>query len=67
LETVYFVFLALLGAFALATFFSGLFTVDTAESAVIQRFGKFVRVAGPGLNFKMPWIEQVAGRLNLRL
>ena len=67
METVYFVFLALLGAFALATFFSGLFTVDTAESAVIQRFGKFVRVAGPGLNFKMPWIEQVAGRLNLRL
>ena len=53
--------------FLLATFLSGLFTVDTAEAAVIQRFGKFVRIAGPGLNFKTPWFEQVAGRVNLRV
>ena len=57
----------LLIIFGIATFFSGLYTVDTAESAVIQRFGKFVRIAGPGLNFKMPWFEQVAGRVNLRV
>src|SRR5437762_10654989 len=53
--------------FGVATILSGLFTVDTAQAAVIQRFGRFVRVAGPGLNFKLPWFEQVAGRVNLRV
>lgn len=50
-----------------ATFLSGFYTVDTAEAAVVQRFGRFVRIAGPGLNFKIPWFEQVAGRVNLRV
>ena len=59
--------LIILGAVILATILSGLFTVDTAEAAVIQRFGKFVRIAGPGLNFKLPWLERVAGRVNLRV
>jgi len=61
------IWVGFLAIFGIATFFSGLYTVDTAESAVIQRFGKFVRIAGPGLNFKMPWFEQVAGRVNLRV
>lgn len=61
---ILFGFLAL---FAIATFFSGLYTVDTAQAAVVQRFGKFVRIAGAGLNFKTPWFEQVAGRVNLRV
>src|SRR5690242_304517 len=56
-----------LAVIVIATILSGLFTVDTAEAAVIQRFGKFVRIAGPGLNFKMPWFEHVAGRVNLRV
>jgi regulator of protease activity HflC (stomatin/prohibitin superfamily) len=41
--------------------------VDTAQSAVIQRFGKFARVANAGLNFKLPWFERVAGRVDLRV
>lgn len=53
--------------FGIGTFFSGLFTVATARAAVVQRFGKFVRVAGPGLNFKLPWIEQVAAKVDLRV
>jgi len=59
--------LGLLVLFSIATLFSGLYTVDTAEAAVVQRFGKFVRIAGAGLNFKTPWFEQVAGRVNLRV
>ncbi len=59
--------IAFLVLFGIATIFSGFFSVDTAETSVIQRFGKFVRIAGPGLNFKMPWLEQVAGRVNLRV
>jgi regulator of protease activity HflC (stomatin/prohibitin superfamily) len=61
---LFFVFIVLFG---LATFFGGWFTVSTAEMAVVQRLGKFVRVAGPGLNFKLPWLEKVAGRVNLRV
>src|ERR1051326_17599 len=53
--------------FIMGTIFGGFYTVDTAESAVIRRFGKFVRIAGPGLNFKTPWFESVAGRVNLRV
>jgi regulator of protease activity HflC (stomatin/prohibitin superfamily) len=53
--------------FAIGTFFSGLFTVATAKAAVVQRFGRFVRVAGAGLNFKLPWIEQVVAKVDLRV
>ena len=38
------------------------FTVQTAQVAVITRFGKFLRVAEPGLNWKWPLIDRVAGR-----
>jgi membrane protease subunit HflK len=37
-------------AIALTSFF----VVDQTEEAVVLRFGKFARVAGPGLNFKLP-------------
>ncbi len=57
----------LLILFGVGTFFSGLFTVATARAAVVQRFGRFVRIAGAGLNFKLPWIEQVAARVDLRV
>jgi regulator of protease activity HflC (stomatin/prohibitin superfamily) len=43
------------------------FTVNTAQVAIITRFGKFVRVADPGLNWKMPFIDTVAGRISLRV
>jgi regulator of protease activity HflC (stomatin/prohibitin superfamily) len=57
----------LLILFGIGTFFSGLFTVPTAKAAIVQRFGKFVRVAGAGLNFKVPWIEQVVAKVDLRV
>lgn len=46
---------------------SGLFTVDQQKVAVIERFGKFVRMAQPGLNIKIPLIETVRGQLSLRI
>jgi regulator of protease activity HflC (stomatin/prohibitin superfamily) len=36
-------------------------------AAIVQRFGKFVREAGPGLNAKIPFIDRVVGRINLRV
>jgi regulator of protease activity HflC (stomatin/prohibitin superfamily) len=35
------------------------FTIHTKQAAVIEKFGKFERIAGPGLNFKIPFIEKV--------
>src|SRR6204780_5770291 len=43
------------------------FTVKTAQVAVITRFGRFLRVADPGLNWKVPFIDAVAGRVSLRV
>lgn len=42
------------------------FTVDQQTAAIVTRFGKFSRIAAPGLNFRL-WIEGVAGRVNLRV
>lgn len=43
------------------------FTVKTSEIAVVQRFGRFKRLALPGLNIKIPFIDMVAGRVSLRV
>lgn len=47
--------------------FTGLFTVNQQTAAVVQRFGRFKQVAMPGLNFKMPLVDTIAGRMNLRV
>lgn len=47
--------------------FISFFTVEQQSAYIIERFGKFVRVAGPGLNFKIPFIESISGKVNLRL
>lgn len=39
--------------------FSGLVTVNQGSIAVITMFGKYQRILRPGLNFKIPVIEQV--------
>src|SRR6202035_4826806 len=56
-----------LGFFALSTILGSFFTVNTAEVAVITRFGKFLRVAEPGLNWKRPFFDSVAGLVSLRV
>jgi regulator of protease activity HflC (stomatin/prohibitin superfamily) len=47
--------------------FGPFFTVEQQTTAIVQSFGRFVRVAQPGLNFKVPFVETVAGRINLRV
>jgi regulator of protease activity HflC (stomatin/prohibitin superfamily) len=41
--------------------------VEQRTTAIVQRLGKFVREAGPGIRFKIPFIERVVGRVNLRV
>lgn len=62
----------LIAAGVIAVFFlmvgaSGLFTVEQQTKAIIERFGKFHKVAHPGLNFKVPIFDRVAGRITHRV
>jgi regulator of protease activity HflC (stomatin/prohibitin superfamily) len=53
--------------FVLGLVFSSFFTVETAQVAIVQRLGKFARVAGPGLNWKTPFIETVVRRMSMKV
>lgn len=44
-----------------------IFTVQQQTAVIVQRFGKFARIYKAGLNIKIPLIETIAGRVNLRL
>src|SRR6202166_5196770 len=57
----------LLTIFVLSVFFGSFFTVETAQVAIVQRLGKFSRVAGPGLNWKTPLIEAVVQRMSMKV
>lgn len=43
------------------------FVVQQQTSYIIERFGKFHRVANPGLNFKIPFIDRIAKKVPLRI
>lgn len=57
------VILVILGVILL----TGLFTVKQQSVAIVERFGRFKKAASAGLNFKIPIIDRIAGRLNLRI
>ena len=44
-----------------------LFIVKQKTAVVIERFGKFQRIAKSGLNFKIPFIDRKAGVVNLKV
>jgi membrane protease subunit HflK len=49
-----YVVLIVIAAVAVGLLMTMFFTVDQTERAVVLRFGKFHRIEGPGLNFKLP-------------
>ena len=53
-------------AVAVLVVFSGFVTVNQATVAVITVFGKYRRIMGPGLNFKIPFIEVVFKRISIQ-
>jgi len=67
MSPLYFIPLIALAFLFLFVIFGSFFTVSTAEVAVITRFGKFLRIAEPGLNWKSPFFESVAGLVSLRV
>ncbi len=61
------ILIVILGVFGLILLLSGLFTVEQQSSAIIERFRKFHKISGPGLNFKVPLIDRVAGYVTHRV
>ena len=66
MEFVLFAF-AIMAFALLATLSATFFTVEQRTVAIVQRLGKFVREAPPGLHTKIPFLDAVAGRINLRV
>jgi regulator of protease activity HflC (stomatin/prohibitin superfamily) len=56
-----------LGVGVLALLAASFYTVEQRTVAMIQRLGKFVREAHPGLRMKIPFFDKIAGRVNLRV
>lgn len=47
--------------------FGAFFTIRQQTAGLVEFFGKFSRVARPGLNVKWPLVESVVGEINLRV
>ena len=61
------IFFIIFLTFGLFVLFSSFFTVKQQTSAVIERFGKFLSVRTSGLQLKIPLIDRIAGRVNLKI
>ena len=46
---------------------STFFTVKQQSAAIVERFGKYNSIRQSGLHLKIPFIDRIAGKLNLRI
>jgi len=53
--------------FGLIIFFSSFFTVKQQTSIIVERFGRFHSIRQSGLQLKIPLIDRIAGRVNLKI
>jgi len=53
--------------FGMIILFSGIFTVKQQSAALVERLGRFQSIKRPGLQFKIPLVDRVAGRVNLKI
>lgn len=51
----------------LIVLFSSFFTVKQQTVVVVERFGKFLSLRNSGLHLKIPVVDRIAGRVNLRI
>ena len=61
------IFYTIILPIGLLLLFFTFFVVKQQSAAVVERFGKFVSVRQSGLQIKIPIIDNVAGRLSLRI
>ena len=57
--------LIILVLLVLAILLTGIFTVQQGTIAVITMFGKYRRLAMPGLNFKVPFLEMIFKKISI--
>lgn len=61
------IFYTIILPIGLLLLFFTFFVVKQQSAAIVERFGKFVSVRQSGLQVKIPLIDNVAGRLSLRI
>lgn len=67
MEALFAVLIVFLIFFGLVMLLGTFYTVKQQSCAIVERFGKYVRTARPGLNVKIPIIERIADRISLRV
>ena len=66
-ESLSMVVLFIAAVFLLLMFRSGWFIIKQQTAGIVQRLGKFERVAFAGFHIKIPFIDQVTGKVNLKV
>ncbi len=61
-----FIVVGLLALFVVIVVVKAIMVVPQAQSAVIERLGRFRTVASPGLTFLVPFLDKVRARIDLR-
>ena len=56
-----------LSIFGFFIFLSSFFTVKQQTAVVLERFGKFLGIRHSGLQLKIPVVDRIAGKINLRI
>jgi regulator of protease activity HflC (stomatin/prohibitin superfamily) len=64
MTSVIFIIILILGLIILLSSF---FTVKQQTAAIVERFGKFNSIRQSGLHLKIPLVDQIAGRINLKI
>lgn len=47
--------------------FSSIFTIKQQSAGIVERFGRFQSIKESGINFKIPFIDKIVGRVNLKI
>jgi regulator of protease activity HflC (stomatin/prohibitin superfamily) len=58
------IFVLVIGVFI---FLSSFFTVKQQTAVIVERFGKFNSIRQAGLQLKIPIVDKIAGRINLKI
>jgi regulator of protease activity HflC (stomatin/prohibitin superfamily) len=60
-------YLGIIVFLGLVTLFASFFTVKQETAAIVERLGKFHSVRHAGLQLKIPFLDQISKRMNLRI
>ena len=61
------VFIIPVGIFLFFILLSSLFVVKQQTAAIVENFGRFNSIRNSGLHFKIPIVQRIAGRVNLKI